>query len=930
MLERWILDKIEPLKPAPLIVLRDPQRMIGSGAYIVDGWAEEHGYTVLFCVGNLALREMYEAMRDDSSACVLVVDRSREEARIPLFYPDLFAQAGPRCRLSLSLRDFLVEKTGDPHWPHLVDDRHLSRLLLANLPDTLRAHEQLHQVGGRRFTDTDLYKIILGATLKINPFKKLSTADIRRLCIEQHHALTELGGVLPSDVMETLRKTVASAPRPFCWLLERDPALVVRAFTLAAIMHQHGLEYQVLLSNLDPALHDYRDVAPDFLDQALQEQLAADPDQVAADVQDAEGFLVAGPARLAFLLHERLQIDDPERALAVLERERLSPLVRGMALASLLADLIQHKALKFHEQVLKLLERQAEDTTLPATSRPTAQWQALENAYRRAIEVYRLWARLATYARRFTVTPAEELTFDEFDRLWNHERFNCLDYYTSDLERTLRVGNVLPVPRKALWPALDARWENARAELRGVVQAIGEVQNLVDARFQDLYRLHYGTWLQQPDSPMVFTHQFLARVLQAHWDPQSGRKAVVMVFDGLRSDAWDELLRPIFEERFELIERRPGSALLPTETELSRKAISAGCLPAQFPATRELDLLRGWLKEHLGLNLQFEVVHDDDTVASGMTVRYVSDRLEYIVFNFSDANLHGNPQDLAFIYDTTVREIIRQDVRSVLRELPDDALIFITSDHGFVAVPKTTVTIPDRLVADPHDVRYRHALVQAQPEGKDGERVVAFDVRRMGLSPYSEAVPTQPIRYVLFPRPGFTLRRQKGHRAPDRYTHGGVSLAECLVPMVVMGPHRGAQPALYIERVQQVGSVSEGEELALEVTVAPGRLMLPDVAITLAFSLDEIPTRREVLRGARTTYTVRWTPRLSDVTDDDRQQGVVVRPVTVILTYRQDKETVRLSRTADVRIRLDPTRLRRRVDSKLDLVMGKVPQGLKS
>ena len=57
---------------------------------------------------------------------------------------------------------------------------------------------------------------------------------------------------------------------------------------------------------------------------------------------------------------------------------------------------------------------------------------------------------------------------------------------------------------------------------------------------------------------------------------------------------------------------------------------------------------------------------------------------------------------------------------------------------------------------------------------------------------------------------------------------------------------------------------------------------------------------------------------------------MVIQPVTVILIYRQREETVRLSRTTDVRIKIDPTRLHRRVDSKLDLLMGKVPKGLKS
>jgi len=928
MIEQWILSKIEPLKRAPLIILRDPQRMIQPGAFVVDGWAEENGYTVLFCAGNMALREMYEAMRDDADARALLVDRSRVDARIPLFYPDLTAQAGPRRQMELSLRDFLVEQTGDPSWPHLADDRQLSRLILDNLPDTLRAHAHLRQVGGSRFSDSDLYKIVLGAALKINPFKQLSAGEMRRLCIEQHHTLEELNRVLPGDVMDTLRRDIERAPQPFCWLLERDPDQVVCAFTLAAIMHQHQLEYQVLLSNLDPALHEYRSIDPGFLDQAMGEQLRADPERVVADVKQAEEFLVEAPERLAFLLRDRLGIEDPGRTLTVLQQERLSPLIRGMALVCLLADLIENRDIKFHRQVLELLDRQAGEAALPALSRPSEQWQALERAYRRAFEVYRLAVELVRYARKFQVTPAEKLSFAEFDRLWNQERLNRLDYYTSDLDRMLRVGDILPVPLKAFWPELKDRWQKVRTQFNEASGAIGQVQNLLDHRLQDLYRLYYKTWIQDSEAPLILTHQFLARMVAAHWDPQAGRKAVVMVFDGLRADAWDELVRPVFEERFELIESRPGSALIPTETHLSRKAISAGCLPEEFTERNELRLLKAWLKAHLGLSPQFEVVKDDDTIASGMTVRYVSDQLEYIVFNFTDKNLHNNPQDLAFIYNTTVREIIRQDVRSVLRELPDDVLIFITSDHGFLPVPAPTVTVPEAIVVDLHDVKYRNALTTAHLEGKDSQNVIEFDARLLGIPQHSETVPAAPIRYVLFARPGFTLRRQCGHRDPDRYTHGGLSLAECLVPMVVMGPRRGEGPALAIESVEQTGSVSEGEPLTLEISLVPKQIALPEMAVSLSFSRDEIPPRREVFRGVRTSYTVRWTPQLGEIGDEDRRRGAVVQPVTVILSYRYGQQTVRLSQTVDVRIKLDPTRLRRRVDSKLDLLMGKVPKGL--
>ena len=108
MIEDWILTKIDPHRRAPLIILRDPQRMIQPGAQVVDGWAEENGFTVLFCAGNLALREMYEFSRDDSDTRLLLVDRSREDAKIPLFYPDIDTHVGRQRRLALSLQEFLI------------------------------------------------------------------------------------------------------------------------------------------------------------------------------------------------------------------------------------------------------------------------------------------------------------------------------------------------------------------------------------------------------------------------------------------------------------------------------------------------------------------------------------------------------------------------------------------------------------------------------------------------------------------------------------------------------------------------------------------------------------------------------------------------------------------------------------------------------
>jgi len=934
MIDQWILEKIDSLDGKDVIILRDPQRMIVSGAHVVDGWAEEHGYTVLFCTGNLALREMYEAIRDDPQAKILLVDRSRKGT---LFYPDLQIQAGKEGTLSLSLRELLIEQTGDQAWPKLVDDRDLSGLLLEDLPTTLQTHRNLRQAAPNRFSDSDLYKIALGSTLKINPFKKLSPSDIRRLCIEQHSMLESLKDRLPEDVMRTLHSEIAKAPKPFCWLLVRDPNLVMRAFTLAAMLHQHKLDYQLLLSNIDPLLHAYKDISPTFLDQAIQDQFAADPDRVLDDVRAVEEALSSNPSGMALLLRDQLHLDEPQQAVNVLKLERLSNLIRSLALASLLVDLILNKDLGFHRSVLRELENQEQDTALPALRRPSEQWLALTTTYRRAVSVFELTAVLATTANKLKVAEARELEFSVFHQAWNKERLNRLDFYLSDLERLLRVGDILPLPINALWAEMGKRWKNARQAFQKTISAAENAQNIINNRFQDFYRLNYTKWLNRTDTPVIFTHQFLSRMLKPYWYPQKDQKAVILVFDGLRTDAWDEFVRPVLEERYELIADQAGSAILPTETELSRKAISAGKLPEDFPpgSRRESELLKAWLKETLGWSPNFEIVRDSDTEASGIVVRYVSPQLEYIVFNFTDENLHHNQNELALIYRSVVREIVQQDVRSVVRDLPDNALIFVTSDHGFAPMPSSIIGVPSSVVVDDHDIKYRSARTVKKLAPPDAEKSVDFDVRVMGIPMTSPSVRNTPINYVIFPRAGYLFKRPRGPHDPDKYSHGGLSLAECLVPMAVFGPRRAEKQLLSLESVRQIGSASEGETLELEITIQASQMMagkghpLPDTPFTLSFSREEIPILREIFSGFRKSVVVRWMPRLGEITSNDREKGVIELPVSVLLSYREGEQLVRTSRAADVRIKLDTTRLRRRLDSKLDLLMGRVPNKLK-
>ena len=942
MIEQWVIDKLNPLKAEKLIILADPQRMIRSGAQAVDGWAKENGFTVLFCSGNLALREMFENLRGDMTAKIILVDRTREKAKLPLFYPDLEARCKAKARLTITLRDFLIEQTGDQRWPSLVNsDRNLSRLILDHQDKALDAHRQLRDVDEHRFQDSDLYKIVLGATLNVNPFKKLDGGEIRRLCIENHERLEKIKDLFSgtateaSEVLAHLKSQIEQAEKPWRWMLDHDPQAVVRAFTLSAIMHQHGLEYDVLLANFDVGLERFKAIPKRSIEFTIKDMLKADPDQIADDVAAVEGFLREEPEkRLAFLLAGRCEIDQPDRAKNVLLAEKLSALVRSMALLSLLIDLLTTRRKEYHKEILQALLNEGskgkDDALSIAARRPTPQWSTLLATYTRAIQFFEIADKLKAHVHMLKVLKPDQLRFEQFHQLWNVDKANRLDYYTSALRRLVQVGDILPLPKAEFWPQLAQRWETAQQVLDGAIKAVDQDVHAANARFQDLYHANYARWINQADAPAVFTHQFVPRVLKSHWDPQGGQKAVILIFDGLRVDAWEGFVRPVLEEKYDVIDQLPGSAILPTETHLSRKAISAGCLPTGFCSTTENALLENALKTHLGLNVKFQVEKQDETVECGISARYTSKAIDVVIFNFTDKKLHNTHDELAFIYETVVRETLRQDVRSILRELPAAATVFVISDHGFSPVPEPTFVVPHQAVTDSGDVKYRVARLKKPLEGNDARNGVIFKVGDLGIPDKTGKAHWQ-FNHVLFPRPGLTLKRPQGRHDPERYTHGGLSMAECMIPIIVLGPKVKFEPAFDLVGIRFDGVLTEGHALEIIVSAKAKSPVKEEVLFQLQVDagLDDIQPRKEVFTGTEVEFRVRWTPTLDNATPDEQKAGKMVKHVTAIAGYRWKDRPVRATIHGTVEIQLDTTRIRRRLDSKLDSIMGLVPAGLR-
>ena len=101
------------------------------------------------------------------------------------------------------------------------------------------------------------------------------------------------------------------------------------------------------------------------------------------------------------------------------------------------------------------------------------------------------------------------------------------------------------------------------------------------------------------------------------------------------------------------------------------------------------------------------------------------------------------------------------------------------------------------------------------------------------------------------------------------------------------------------------------------------------IQLQVEAGLDDIQPRKEVFSGAEHDYRVRWTPKVDNPTPDEQAAGKVVKQVTAIASYRWQNRTLRTTVHGTVEIQLDTTRIRRRLDSKLDSIMGMVPAGLR-
>ncbi len=316
-------------------------------------------------------------------------------------------------------------------------------------------------------------------------------------------------------------------------------------------------------------------------------------------------------------------------------------------------------------------------------------------------------------------------------------------------------------------------------------------------------------YLYHPSSSVHFIKDHLP-------DANESEKVWILLFDGMRLDSWQKVVRPILEEHFAIREEKILLAPLPTYTQLARKAAFAGDYPDHWfgyhnRITGDEQVL---IAKNIGLmtdkEKEREIVFIDhaDTEEGKRELRKLKPRrYNCLVFNISDDDIHTEKGDLREINDK-IRNKIRRDVIDHIRRLtkPDDYILLL-SDHGFIEHQRARSIRPSKIIEDTQ-IMYRYINDAEEANGisvpYSGKRNVGKVTCIIGRSWYS--------------------RSKRGRYA--RFSHGGVSLHELLVPGVVL------------EKIQQI------DEMRIEFKVPAVLEAIEDQRIEVPVSVENHSQKR--------------------------------------------------------------------------------------
>lgn len=326
--------------------------------------------------------------------------------------------------------------------------------------------------------------------------------------------------------------------------------------------------------------------------------------------------------------------------------------------------------------------------------------------------------------------------------------------------------------------------------------------------FAKYIKRDYVNWFKrdEEDRPLLPIDVFKQKIFPFLADEQ----VVMIIIDNLRFDQW-KIIQPTIREFYQLEEELVYSSILPTATQYARNAMFAGLMPSEivkhYPDLWVYDEEEGSKNLHeevllqkqmqrLGIKSKFYYDKILSNRAGDKLVENISSILEnelaVIVYNFVDMLSHARTEmqmirelanDEAAYRSLTLTWFEHSSLFNLLKELSTRKVrVVITTDHGTIRVNNAIKIIGDKKTTK--NLRYK--------QGKN----LNYNLKEVCEinDPADIMLPKSFLssKYVFATNKDFfAYPNNYNHYVKyfkNTFQHGGVSLEEMLIPLIVLKP----------------------------------------------------------------------------------------------------------------------------------------------
>jgi CheY-like chemotaxis protein len=330
-----------------------------------------------------------------------------------------------------------------------------------------------------------------------------------------------------------------------------------------------------------------------------------------------------------------------------------------------------------------------------------------------------------------------------------------------------------------------------------------------NAQFSKFVERNYEDWFEPNADKPVQSHT-LFRELVVPELVKKDKPVLFVVIDNLRYDQW-KAMESTINNYYKLEKEVPYYAILPTATQYARNAIFSGLLPLemekQFPQYWKNDVDEGgknlyegeFLSAHLkrlGLNIKedyFKITNLAGGKKLADNFKTLKDNnLVTIVYNFVDMLSHAKTEmdvvkelasddkayrslTLSWFKNSPLLDIIQQAQKLGFK-------LIITTDHGTINVKNPSKVIGDKNTS--LNLRYKTGRSLTY---EDKEVYAVKDPKKIGLPTINMS------SSYIFAKNDYFLAYVNNYNHyvsyyKNTYQHGGISLEEMIVPLLIFNP----------------------------------------------------------------------------------------------------------------------------------------------